>query len=308
MYVCMTMDVERVSVLEDIKGPSTWEAGKRSVWDYCSLLHENGFPATLFVVPDAASAQGSELREIIDRTEGELGLHLHPQNWERRIRNSEAQEFLGAYGAKEQHQLIAAAMEQCTAGLGRRPKAFRSGHLSANDATFAVLAQLGFTHGSLSQPGRVAPRYRAVWAGACQDVHRAHHSFRLIPGDLDFVELPLTVDRSNKNHWTGVGDLRLEGANAAQITLGIQQELRRQMEEVAVIKHLCLMTHNYVDFTHDERGGGRRDILLAVLQAIKCAAEELGLDVRGVTLATARDEFIKAEAQRKTGHLELQPE
>lgn len=244
LHLCLTMDVERIAMYSPTGGPRTWEDAERSVRSYCETLAAYDLPATLFIVPDAAMVQGALFRELERSTGAELGMHFHPQCWRDHYLNPAAYEYLGGYAAEQQYSLLAAALEQTSEGLGARPYAFRGGNFSANDSTFAVLADLGFTHGSVSQPGRVAPQYRAVWAGADPDVHRAHRDFRLIAGDLDFVEVPLTSDRTRTNHWTGVGDVRFETASAQEIATAVRQEVQRQIATGAPFLHACLMTRD----------------------------------------------------------------
>ena len=106
LYVCMTMDVERINAFYR-GGPPTWEFAERSVRSYCGLLAEHGMPATLFVVPDTATHQGKMLREVARETGAELGMHLHPEGWGDHYRNREAYDCLGGYSREEQHRMLA---------------------------------------------------------------------------------------------------------------------------------------------------------------------------------------------------------
>lgn len=293
LHLCLTMDVERIAMYSPSGGPRTWKDAERSVRSYCEILAAYDLPATLFIVPDAAMVQGAIFRELERSTGAELGMHFHPQCWRDHYLNPAAYEYLGGYAAEQQYHLLAAALEQTSEGLGARPYAFRGGNFSANDSTFAVLADLGFTHGSVSQPGRVAPQYRAVWAGADPDVHRAHRTFRLIAGDLDIVEVPLTSDRARTDHWSGVGDVRFETASAPQIVIAVRQEVQRQIATGAPFLHACLMTHNFVDYSSDDLAiDGRRGVLLEAIIAIREYAEEQGLALRGATISEARRAFL----------------
>ena len=49
LYVCMTMDVERLTEHSPTGGPTDWAFAARSVQSYCGLLTEYQLPATLFV-------------------------------------------------------------------------------------------------------------------------------------------------------------------------------------------------------------------------------------------------------------------
>lgn len=292
LYVCMTMDVERLTEHSPTGGPTDWAFAARSVQSYCGLLTEYQLPATLFVVPDTAVEQGALLRKIAEETGSELGLHMHPQGWKDHYLNVEAHDYLGGYTAEEQHAILAEALTQVDQCLGERPRAFRGGNFSANDDTFRVLADLGFTHGSVSQPGRSVPRFKACWKDAELDVHFAHRAFRQLQGDLDFVEVPLTSDQMRTDHWTGVGDVRLEGATAEEIAKAVRQEVGRQVGDDVLVKHVCILTHNMVNYWSDDvNEKGRKGVLVETLRLIGEVAGDLGLEVKGATLQMVGDAY-----------------
>jgi len=293
LYVCFTMDVERIGECSPTGGPPDWAFGARSVQNYCDVLAERHIPATLFVVPETAVMQGKLLRNIAAQTGAELGLHLHPQCWKDHYLNVEAHDYLGGYTGEKQYAMLSEALEQVGDCLGDRPRAFRGGNVSANDDTFRVLTQLGFTHGSVSQPGRSVPRFKACWKDACLDVHFAHKAFRHVAGDLDFVEVPLTSDQMRTDHWTGVGDVRIEGATAQEIAKAVRQEVGRQVGDDIPLKHICILTHNTVNYgANDLANNSRRGVLVEVLGFIEEIAKDLGLEVMGATLQMVRDAYI----------------
>lgn len=297
LYVSMTMDVERIIEHSPLGGPPTWEFSERSVRNYCNLLAERGLPATLFVVPDTALIQGQVLLDVARETGSELGMHMHPQCWGNRYQDVEAYDHLGGYTGREQYEIISAGLKQISEGLGVLPRAFRGGNFSANDETFGVLTDLGFTHGSLSQPGRRVTRFKAVWKDACLDVHRANREFRGAIGDLDFVEVPLTSDQERTDHWTGVGDVRIEGATSKEIAKAVLQEVGRQVREGVPVKHVCLLTHNFVNYWSTEvEVKGRQGVLLEVIDRIKEISNELGLKMIGITVGGLREVFLQKEA------------
>ncbi len=296
LYVCMTMDVERARESGVRVGPPTWAFAERSVRAYCGLLAEHGLPATLFVVPDTATEQGRMLREVAEETGAELGMHFHPQFWRDNHENEAAYDCLGGYTGEEQKAILSEALGQVAEGLGMRPKAFRPGNVSANDETFQVLVDLGFTHGSVSQPGRAVSRVRAVWRDACLDVHRAHRAFRMVPGDLDFVEVPITSDQDRSDTRWGVGDVRFEKATPEQVEKAVRQHVTRQVDEGIPIKNICLFTHNTVNlWSADESEQGRRGVVEESISRIRKIADDLGLEVKGATVAEVREAFLAAE-------------
>ena len=148
----------------------------------------------------------------------------------------------------------------------------------------------------MSQPGRVVSKYRASWADAVWDVHRPHEAFRCAAGDLDFIEVPLTSDRHRTDHWTGVGDVRIEDATSEQIAAAAGEEVRRQVAEGAPIKHVCILTHNFVNYwSADEGEGGRMDVLRRAVEGFHKVGEAQGLEVTGSTTADIREAYIETE-------------
>ena len=299
LYVCMTMDVERIRDFSPTGGPPDWASAARSVRAYCDALAGRGMSATLFVVPDTALEQGMLLQQLAEETGAELALHMHPQCWKDHYLNPDAHGYWGAYTGSDQQAMLLEALDQIGDCLGDRPRGFRGGNFSANDETFRILTELGFTHGSISQPGRSMTRYQACWQDADPDVHFAHEAFRLIPGDLDFVEVPLTSDRERTEHWTGVGDVRIESASATEIAKAVRQEVGRQVGDDAPIKHVCLFTHNTVNYWSDDMSEkGRLAVLLQALDYLDEIAEDLGLEIRGTTIANVREAFLAAKGSQ----------
>ncbi len=314
LYVSMTMDVERIIELSPTGGPPSWEFAERSVRSFCGLLAEHDLPATLFVVPDTATEQAKMLREVASETGSEVGMHFHAQSWRDHYREPEAYDYFGGYAAEEQYKFLSAGREQVAEAVGEAPVAFRPGNFSANDATFGALVDAGFTHGSVSQPGRALTRMKAVWAGASSpprpgsravregwrdthlDVHRANRTFRMVPGDLDFIEVPLVSDQTRSDHWVGVGDVRLEEASVEEVEQTVRQHVARQVSEEVVFKHVCLFGHNTGNFwSSDESEDGSRGVLEASAVKVREVAEAYGLEVKGVTLKEVREAFLSAE-------------
>jgi hypothetical protein len=188
--------------------------------------------------------------------------------------------------------MLRAARDQFARVLGTVPKAFRPGNFSASDDTFQALVDAGFTHGSVSQPQRLMPDCKADWRGACRRVHWAGGQSRLVPGDLDFVEVPLTVDPDDTDDWTGTGDLRFEGADAEKIIRGIRKEIKNQIDAQVPLKHLCFFTHNFVQYWED---GEAVELarLKKVLAEVPRVAGEFGLTAKGATLADVREAFVE---------------
>ena len=291
VQVCFTMDVERLAAKSPTGGPDNLQTSRQAILGYCDLLRKHGFPATLFITPDAAE----ENRDALLKVAGwgvELGLHLHPQSWRDNYLQPERHDYLGGYTQSEQEHMLRDACAQWAASLGQQPLAVRPGNFSANDGTYSAMLAAGFRCGSVSQPGRRLPTYHATWVGACPEIHYPHRADRLLPGNLDFVEVPLTFDRSAADHWTGVGDIRIEDADEDYISYVCRREVARQLDESVLLPHLCLFTHNLYDYSSEERGQGHlRPRLAVVIERLQAMGDAVGVEITGATIADASSRF-----------------
>jgi hypothetical protein len=164
--------------------------------------------------------------------------------------------------------------------LGFLPRAFTPGYCSANDHTFPVLEALALTHGMVSLPTRNLPQCASVWSGAPLDAHYPHRYNRLLAGEVDFVDVPPTIDPDSRL-WGGAQpqDLRIELVDAKNHWYTLHKSLRRQMAAGAAVpvKYFKALTHNVFDYSdpHDFR----RETLLGVIGAARqiCEAEDCRL-------------------------------
>ncbi len=290
LWVCFTMDVERVRKYSPPGGPEDWASAQHSARSYCDLLLDSGYPVTLFIVPEAAEEQSALFRTLAGEGH-ECALHIHPQSWKDHWKEPDEHDYFGGYGPREQREMLRAARDQWAQALGFLPKAFRPGNFSANDDTFHALVDTGFTHGSVSEPERLMPDCKADWRGACRHVRRASAESRLVPGELDFVEVPLTVDPDERDDWTGTGDIRFEGADAEKIIRAAGKEIGSQIDAQAPLKHLCFFTHNFVQYWPD---GEPRELarLKEVVAELPRIAGHYGLVVNGAVLRQVREAFV----------------
>jgi len=279
--IVVTMDCERpVSDTHPLaSGPPNLE--KAALWTraYADIAGRYGFPVTFFVHPETAVAQAELFRELEEGGHC-LGLHIHAWRFDDR--------FECEFGGLSENQARAMLGEATTLwrqAFGNRPRYFRQGTLSANDSLFRLLADMGFRGGSVSLPGRVFPDKHAVWAGAPLDPHRGNAVFRLLAGDLDFANMPITVDTSELNtrnsrqfYW----DLRpdFEGLDYRKHAKNVVAQLQARAPAVPCIN---MLTHNDYDFA-DSRSRVARNFV-AVLDAITDACREAGLTAVGATLA-----------------------
>jgi len=278
LYVCFTMDCERIRRFSPPGGPQTWEISERAIEGFSEVLLSHGLVGTFFIVPETAHRHRDLFLELEERG-FELGMHFHPQSFG----DLRYGEYLGAYSYEEQVEILSQAADVWAEALGRRPRTFRPGNFSANDSTFRALYDLGFRQGSVSAPERVMPKYRAVWAGAYPYAHHVHPHFRLIPGDLDFFEVPVTEDRERRT-WEGKSamELRVEMAGVEDHRRTIDRCVADMVENQVPVKTIVAVTHNFIDYEDPEEP--RRRVLEEMAEYVQKAALRFGLKLRPATI------------------------
>lgn len=217
------------------------ELGVSSVKGLKGLFKKEKLKATFFVLPSDLESSPKLYRGLIDDGH-EVGLHLHPVEFGYK-------DFLGIYGYKEQKEILQKAITVFEKIMGYRPMGFCSGYFSANDFTYGVLEELGFRHGHISCPTRVLPESVSVWAGAPMFIHYANRNNRLLEGDVDFVEIPVTLDWESRM-WSGKHplDLRVELVDAKNHRYTIEKCLKKQIEIKIPVKTISAVTHNIFEY------------------------------------------------------------
>lgn len=273
--VLWTMDCEAPAELSHEGGPANWDLAERSIRGYCELVSGYGFRATLFVVPAAARRLASVFRDLA-REGVEVGLHCHPQD-------QGSGDYLGGLRAEEQRDLLSAAAAGFADALGFSPKSFRAGNFSANDSTYPVLADLGFTATSTACPGRAFSRVRSVWCGAPEEPYHPSAANRLVAGDLPLVEVPLTVDRDSVM-WGGLTplELRVEMVDGRAHGFTMRKVVDRQVAG-GRCRYLMPMTHNLFDYSKESEF--RRTVVVEMAGELKRWEEQLDRQVVGPTLS-----------------------
>jgi hypothetical protein len=254
-----------------INDPALGERGARG---FADVLESFGMHGTFHVLPSELESAPHLYREIRDRGH-EIGLHVHPVI-------EGYTEFLGVHSAEEQREIIGDASQRFSQVMGFRPPTFCPGYISTNDSTYQVLYELGFRHGCTSLPGRALPECASVHMGAPLDPHYAHPHNRLLVGDLDYVELPITVDPESRM-WGGrhAQDLRVELVDAKNHWYTIKKAVTRQMAESAPLIYLRGFTHNTYDYT--DQANFQRQTLEGMIERTKRLADELRLELVGTT-------------------------
>ncbi len=285
LYVTWTMDCEPIADEVATGGPAGWGLSERAMVGYVAALAGRGHRVTLFVIPRVGEVQADIIADL--RRQGtEPGMHMHPQTVDYGI-----DAHLGELPAERQRELLRSGRDRLAAALGAPPTGFRPGCFSASDATFGLLVELGFTHGSVSLPGRAMPERAADWVSAQPFAHWASAESGLTSGDLPFLELPTAVDlRDVAGPQDGAADarhLRLERPGIVEWAPElIRRHLERQVAEGWWLKSLVVMTHNTREYSDPDEPARRG--LEAVADAIDDAARALGLIVTPATLAQVR--------------------
>jgi len=269
--------------------------GERATSGLLEILGGEKLLGTFFVIPSDLEAHARLYRRA-EREGHEVGLHLHPAELG-------YGEFCGVYGFDEQLEIIGKAAERFAQVMGRPPKTFCMGYGSANDHTYPALVELGFTHGKCSIPTRVLPECASVWAGAPLDMHYAHRFNRLLAGDLDFVEIPSTLDPDSR-HWGGKHpqDLRVELCDAKTHWYTIDKALKRQISARVPVPYIQAVTHNTFDFS--DAKNFRRETLLGIIQAARQLAGAHDCELVPATCADLAAEY-RLRVTRKDSTPEL---
>ena len=296
IYVLITMDVEPALPADRpaaTTGPLNYADSERFIRAYWAMAAEYGYPVTFMIHPEVTLAHPGLMLEL-EQEGASLGLHIHP--W--KFSDGHYKAHFGGLRTAQQYAIVSEATAMWQAGLGKRPRFFRPGTFSCNDNTLPVLEELGFVGGSVSLPGRVYPDMNAVWAGAEPDPHRGHAVFRHLAGDLEFVNIPLSVDMSRtedrdgrKFHW----DLRpdWQSADYRLIASNIVTQVLARRPKVPVIH---MVTHNDHDYT-DPEDRVRRNFA-TVLREITDACQRAGATPVGATFASVAT--LVREAKKTT--------
>jgi hypothetical protein len=248
--------------------------GERASLGFAEVLESHDLRGTFHILPTDAEAHPALYRKLEARGH-EIGLHVHPsvQGYG---------EFLGVYGPDDQRRIIDEAANRFAQAIGHRPDNICVGYCSINDHTFPILHDLGFRHGTNTIPTRVLPQCASVHAGAPLDVHYAHPFNRVLPGNLDLVNIPMTIDPDSRM-WGGAHplDLRVELVDAKNHWYTIEKSVKRQIAQAVPVKSIRGVTHNIFEFQNP--ADFRRQTLDAMLSHIKTIAEKHGLTYQPAT-------------------------
>jgi hypothetical protein len=267
------------------------ELGERAIRGLGEMLAETKTKGTFLVIPGDSAAH-ARIYEDLASAGHEIGLHYHPWIEGR-------SEFLGFEGPEAQRELLSEGIDRHAQAMGVRPLAFCPGYGSANDSTFGVLEELGFTHGLVSIPTRDLPQCACVWGSSPLDPHYPHRYNKSLVGDVNFVDLPPTIDPQSRM-WGGAHpqDLRVELVDAKNHFYTIDKAVRRQLRDQTPLVQVHAVTHNIFEFNDPKNF--RRETYFGIVEATRKIAERENLTFRGVTLAEMAERY-RMEVPHQSG-------
>ncbi len=257
--------------------------GLRGARGFRDVLERYGFKGTFFMIPGDAQADPGFYRELPERGH-EVGLHLHPSD-------EGFFEFTGVMGPDEQRGMIATAKARWADAMGYEPKSFCMGYATANDFTYGVLDDLGFTHGQMGVPGRSIRETACFWEGFPMDIHYANRYNRMYEGDLDFIDIPYTIDPDSRI-WGGKACLALyiEQVDAKNHWYTIDKTVRRQKDDPAIpVKFIRSVTHNFHDFANPKNFRGQT--LVGIIEGIRQILEREECTLVPATMEEMAEEY-----------------
>lgn len=306
MNIILTMDCEPTTKTThaNASGPVDWAHGERAIRGYFNIGKSYGFPITYFLHPETAAGQADTLKEL-SQAGACLGLHLHPWKYSMGLKTTRTDKnaWITEYGGlsvADQRAILAETSTVWETAIGKRPEYFRPGAFSASDTMFKTLVALGFRGGSCSVPGRVSTDVRAIWTAAEPDPHRADAEFRQVCGDLEFGNVPLSVDFSvlltgptgRKMH----PDLRPDtdwpgkyGISWKTIATNILTQVEQRAPSIPVI---VIVTHNHYEYSDANDAVTQR--LKASLDAVCAACSAANVKPVGTTIAHVVDRILSS--------------
>jgi len=282
---------------EFLGGPVSWEFAEASTRGFVELMREIGMGdgTTLFVYPDVAQHQNHLYRELANKGV-EIALHLNGMRYSK-LKGKKAK-WLGAMSNQEQKEAISMGKKDLEDVIGRPCLGYRACYGSANNDTFPICEELGFEWASNSS-GRCRFETYANWSGSWAYPHYASRKSKLIPGDMDLFEIPITrglhtffEDDPHKPF-----DLRVETPPSV---LGPNREILRKILEENIIEMYLreVPIRTIVGASHNTNPYGDRSSyqscnLKYMLTHTRDLAKEHGLD-----FVPASFTQMKAEADR----------
>lgn len=283
-------------------GPTqTWEVAELAVRGLYELFAERGLEHCLGFCsePEVARRQSGLLREMVDNGCWHA-LHLQVRGYRPpgATEDYDWKRPMTWYEYEEQFDAIRLAKDDWEQSMGLAADSFGACCAQANDWTFPILAELGFRQCYVTAPGRWNPAFEVghLWHGAFPHTRHCSSKSRLVPGELDLYEFPITrgleqIPAGAPDTWT-VKDCRAEAELSFEDTLAIcEASVRDQMRRDHPVLYLHNPTHNTWDV--GDRTSGRRRAIETTIEVGYALAEKLGLALTPCSMAE-----LHAEADR----------
>jgi hypothetical protein len=318
IYIVVTMDVEppTADTHPTATGPDNWEDSEKFIRGYADRADEFGYPVTSFIHPEVTEVQADLFLELGEKGHCVDGLHLHP--W--KFRDGKYKAHFGGLSEDDMRAALSECISMWQGGMGRRPLYFRPGTFSANDNMYRVLVDLGFRGGSCSIPGRIWPRMNAIWTGAEPDPHRPHAEFRQLAGDLEFANMPVSVDFSQRTLTSGSNWQKVDESAASspdENTVSGHRDMRPDWSDADAdfykrtanniveqliardpsIPTISTITHNDNDFTNPNDRVCKN--FMMALKEMTEACKSRGIEPVGATVADICDMVLAKPAKMK---------
>ena len=293
VFFLLGMDCERINEeAPGSGGPADYDLSERSIRTLAELGEELGVKVAFYPMPEVAEYHSSLFLEL-EREGCELGHQFHATCF----RDFRWKKDLGFCPKEEQYEILSLATDDWAQAIGRRPSVFRCGNASASDDTYPVLEELGYKVSSSAMPGRYNPRTHSMWVGKFPFPHHTNKKSRLVVGDMDLYEVPITKHPTRYLlGTTEPHDLRPDrfGSSASletyRDTIDSWMKLMKQVDPP--IKTIVVGTHNTIDFKKDFR----RRALEFVIEYSKEAVEREGYEFVPATMTEVREEAERVGA------------
>lgn len=292
IFFAYTMDCERIaaeSILNN--GTPSWEVSEKAILGMADVLRKKeAVGAGAFYSTPATAAKHRDLFLSLEADGFDLGCQFHCDSF----REGQYTKCLGEYGEDEQREILALAKEDWEQALELPLTTFRCGFASANDYTFGLLSDLGVRQSSASMPGRYLPVVAARWTGAHRYPHHTSRKCRLICGDLDLYEVPVTTHpyRWLDDQHTNTHDLRPDRELPQDVYRDLLDAcLDEMLKADPPLKTLVALTHNTIDYLDPDNP--KRALMEFQIDYARYAVE-----AKGYEFVPASLEVIHAEADR----------
>ena len=280
----------------------TWEIAEKAARGLADLFADRGLIHALGLCsePEVAIRQAPMFRELAAAGFWQA-LHFQIRGYRAQAASHDYDwdKPLGAYGRDEQREAIRIAKDEWEQALGLDAGDFGACCASANDDTFPILAELGFRQCYCSAPGRHNPAAYQKWWGAFPHSHHTSAKSRLVCGDLELYEFPVTrslkpVPGPQPGAWR-VEDFRAE----REMGFGQIVEIAdASLEDMLLRDHPILYIHAPTHNTWDvgDRTSPRRKAVETTIDAVYALAEKHALAVEPASLADMHREADRLNA------------